>query len=168
MTLESKHSCSKNDNVYLFLLSIKIWIFAENILLGSRPGYTTFTSVMLYSDHHARGMDTIPCGIDKRSNNTNVKQTKCWDNAIGSIGKCNSLWCYWCSSDRGMSTYLEQFQTLENLHKIILKLRKQTAEDKSAGMGRELEFLFYYKHYILTKNNGAIIILAPPKSTYPW
>lgn len=66
-----------------------------------------------------------------------------------------------------MSTYLEQFQTLENLHKIILKLRKQTAEDKSAGMGRELEFFFYYKHYILTKNNGAIIILAPPKSTYP-
>lgn len=44
-----------------------------NMIYSSRPGYSTFTSAMLYSVHHARGMDTIPCGHVKRSTQCETK-----------------------------------------------------------------------------------------------
>lgn len=114
-----KTALCQNDNVYLLLFQDSF--FLRNVFFfclnhfkySARPGYTIFISVMLYSIHHAWGIKSSPFGNDKMKSMWN--QTKCWDNAIGSIGKCNSFWCYWCSADQGMSTYLENLQMLENL-----------------------------------------------------
>lgn len=81
MTLRSNHHCSKKS-----VFIPEMCIFSANIIYSTRPGYATFTSAMLYSVHHARGMDTIPCGNDKRSNKWESKPKKCW-------GECNRF--YW-------------------------------------------------------------------------
>lgn len=62
----------RNENLCLFLLSRNVDLLWKQYI-HYQAWYTTFIYVMLYSVHHARGMDTIPCVNDKRSNKTNVK-----------------------------------------------------------------------------------------------
>lgn len=125
----------KNENLHLFLHSRKK-IFSENIIYCTVPGLDISPLCLsCYTVSIMPGEWTLsPVVMIKDQIKPMWNQTKCWDNAIGSIDKCNSFWCYWCSADRGMNTYLEQLQILENLCTHTSKLQKIicTAEDKQS------------------------------------
>lgn len=84
-----------------------VWRPLGQSIDATRPRYVTFASVMLYRDGHARGMDTVPCGIDKLESSAETMQQvseKCGIicDAID-VQKADASVPIWASSNSGKS-----------------------------------------------------------------